>query len=232
MDDKSDNNFSGQPGEPVTDYSTIEEQISAFVDGELPMEEMDLLLRRLERDEDYRAIFSRYCLVGDLLRGDAGQSDRIRTGVMQQVTEMESEAPVATPAATSSSPRRRVVGLAVAAGVCAVAVLNMFPESGNFVSGSATQATAAVAPQDAAKPFNQQNEQLVAASREVSTSAQQSRRVAAYSDPQADGYAGRAQSPHTERMASYLASHSAHGRTISWRVAESGFTVQQARYVP
>ena len=34
--------------------STIEEQLSAFVDGELPQEEMELLLRRLERGEGHR----------------------------------------------------------------------------------------------------------------------------------------------------------------------------------
>ena len=39
---------------------SIEEQLSAFMDGELPEEELQLLVRRLERDEEHRATLARY----------------------------------------------------------------------------------------------------------------------------------------------------------------------------
>ena len=69
--------------------STIDEQLSAFIDGELPQEEMELLLRRIERNDDCRGRFSRYITIGSVLRGDVSQSDRIRVGVMQAVTGIE-----------------------------------------------------------------------------------------------------------------------------------------------
>ncbi|MGH8244565.1 MAG: sigma-E factor negative regulatory protein, partial [Steroidobacteraceae bacterium] len=46
----------------------IKEQLSAFLDGELPDPESALLLKRLERDDDLRGALSRYSLIGAVLR--------------------------------------------------------------------------------------------------------------------------------------------------------------------
>jgi negative regulator of sigma E activity len=48
----------------------IKEQLSAFLDGELPEPESALLLKRLERDDDLRGALSRYSLIGAVLRGE------------------------------------------------------------------------------------------------------------------------------------------------------------------
>ena len=48
----------------------IKEQLSAFLDGELPEPESALLLKRLERDDDLRGALSRYSLIGAVLRSD------------------------------------------------------------------------------------------------------------------------------------------------------------------
>lgn len=48
----------------------IKEQLSTFLDGELPEPETALLLKRLERDDDLRGALSRYSLIGAVLRGD------------------------------------------------------------------------------------------------------------------------------------------------------------------
>src|ERR1700749_1125915 len=48
----------------------IREQVSAFLDGELPNSESELLLKRLTRDADLRASFGRYALIGETLRGE------------------------------------------------------------------------------------------------------------------------------------------------------------------
>lgn len=48
----------------------IKEQLSAFLDGELPDPESALLLKRLERDDDLRGALSRYSLIGAVLRSD------------------------------------------------------------------------------------------------------------------------------------------------------------------
>ena len=48
----------------------IKEQLSAFLDGELPDPESALLVKRLERDDDLRGALSRYSLIGAVLRSD------------------------------------------------------------------------------------------------------------------------------------------------------------------
>ena len=48
----------------------IKEQLSAFLDGELPEPESALLLKRLERDDDLRGALSRYSLIGAVMRSD------------------------------------------------------------------------------------------------------------------------------------------------------------------
>ena len=62
----------------------IEEQLSAFLDGELPQEELALLVRRLGRDESHRATLDRYALIGGALRNDSAAADaaRLRRAIM------------------------------------------------------------------------------------------------------------------------------------------------------
>jgi len=50
----------------------IREQMSALLDGELPRDEVGLLVRRLERDEDLRRAFGSYVLAGEVLRSPSG----------------------------------------------------------------------------------------------------------------------------------------------------------------
>jgi len=50
----------------------IREQISALIDGELPEDEVGLLVRRLERDAPLRETFGRYVLAGEALRSPGG----------------------------------------------------------------------------------------------------------------------------------------------------------------
>ena len=47
---------------------TLNEQLSCFLDGELPEAETTLLLKRLERDEELKGTLSRYSLIGTVLR--------------------------------------------------------------------------------------------------------------------------------------------------------------------
>ena len=46
----------------------VKEQLSACLDGELPEGELDLLLKRLERDPGLRRSIGDYALVGEALR--------------------------------------------------------------------------------------------------------------------------------------------------------------------
>lgn len=49
----------------------VDEQLSAWLDDELPSAEAELLSRRLSHDQDRRAVLARYSLIGECLRSGA-----------------------------------------------------------------------------------------------------------------------------------------------------------------
>jgi len=103
----------------------IKEQLSTFLDGELPEPETALLLKRLERDDELRGALSRYSLIGAVLRGDGD------VPAARQVAARVSAAIAREPVRVASLLRvpgrealmRSVAGLAVAAGVAFGAVM-------------------------------------------------------------------------------------------------------------
>jgi sigma-E factor negative regulatory protein RseA len=103
----------------------IREQVSAFLDGELPNSETELLLKRLTRDGELRESFGRYALIGEAIRGTGrglltkGFSGRVNLAIDGELI------PANEHAAQSRGPRwwRPFAGAAVAAGVAAVAVV-------------------------------------------------------------------------------------------------------------
>lgn len=102
----------------------IREQVSAFLDGELPSSETELLLKRLTRDVELRESFGRYALMGESLRG--GSNAPLSHGFTARVNRAIDGEPrvggVQIPP-MSSTRWRPFAGAAVAAGVAAVAVL-------------------------------------------------------------------------------------------------------------
>jgi len=103
----------------------ILEQVSAFLDGELPNAETELLLKRLTRDAELRESFGRYTLIGEALRG---QGSHILTGGFASRVNLaiDGEPPqVAARAQPSRVSRwwRPLAGVTVAAGVAAVAIV-------------------------------------------------------------------------------------------------------------
>src|SRR5216684_5454902 len=103
----------------------IREQVSAFLDGELPNSETELLLKRLTRDPELRESFGRYALIGESLRG--GTHARLSQGFPGRVNRaIDGEPLVAGPATVRSRSAvwwRPFAGAAVAAGVAAIAVV-------------------------------------------------------------------------------------------------------------
>ncbi len=103
----------------------IKEQLSTFLDGELPEPETALLLKRLERDDELRGALSRYSLIGAVLRNDGD------VPAARQVAARVSAAIAREPLRVSAFVRlprrdallRSLSGLAVAAGVAFGAVL-------------------------------------------------------------------------------------------------------------
>jgi sigma-E factor negative regulatory protein RseA len=103
----------------------IREQVSAFLDGELPSSETELLLKRLTRDPELRQSFGRYALIGETLRGAGGASLSLTFAARVNRTIDGEPAAPALPAARARPLRwsKRIAGTAVAAGVTAVAVV-------------------------------------------------------------------------------------------------------------
>jgi sigma-E factor negative regulatory protein RseA len=103
----------------------IREQVSAFLDGELPNSESELLLKRLTRDGVLRESFGRYALIGEAIRG--ASRAYLTQGFAGRVNLAIDGEPISAGghAAQVRASRwwRPFAGAAVAAGVAAVAVV-------------------------------------------------------------------------------------------------------------
>jgi negative regulator of sigma E activity len=107
----------------------LHEQVSAFVDGELPEHETELLLRRLERDRDLQRAYARYITIGAAMRGEpignrsSTLVERVRVAVAQESAQAGK---VSRPLlARSGRWLRPLAGAAVAAAVATVAILGV-----------------------------------------------------------------------------------------------------------
>jgi negative regulator of sigma E activity len=123
----------------------IREQVSAFLDGELPASETELLLKRLTRDAELRESFGRYGLIGEAMRGSAGAT--LSRGFAARVNgAIDGEPAVLVPAVAQARSQRwwrPIAGAAVAAGVAAVAVVALQQRAYRPVLAAALPATRA-----------------------------------------------------------------------------------------
>jgi anti-sigma factor RsiW len=112
----------------------IEEQLSAFLDGELPQDELQLLVRRLEKDPQHRATLSRYAYAGSVLRNEAGPLPLrdLRAGVMDAVAGDEAVEP---PSANSERSSQRSLMLAAAVACVAIIVGQVLPGADSLTDG-------------------------------------------------------------------------------------------------
>jgi sigma-E factor negative regulatory protein RseA len=131
----------------------LDSQLSAMFDDELAPEECELLARRLSRDEQLKARWGRYAVIGAAIRSDRGV--RLNAPLAGRVSAVI----LAEPALATAHTARRggvrwwqpVAGAAVAAGVAAVCVLWLRaqgPLAGAPVSARLTAPTATVAGAD------------------------------------------------------------------------------------
>lgn len=107
---------------------TIRLQISAFVDGELPDNESELLLRRMSQDAELRAQAARFMAIGGAIRGDLAlpSAHKLRERIAVAM-EAEPAPESARPAAVATQNRfmRPIAGVAVAASVAVVALVGL-----------------------------------------------------------------------------------------------------------
>ncbi|MDJ0905893.1 MAG: RseA family anti-sigma factor [Woeseiaceae bacterium] len=105
----------------------IKMQISAFVDGELPQNEAELLLRRLCQDGELRQQAAEYMAVGRIMRGEkivvgmAQLRERIAAELDDENVQLDAPEAQAAPARFA----RPLAGLAIAATVAVVALLGL-----------------------------------------------------------------------------------------------------------
>jgi sigma-E factor negative regulatory protein RseA len=140
----------------------IREQVSALLDGELPRDEIGLLVRRMERDPELRRSFGSYSLIGETLRAPGGLTARpsFAARVSAAIDAPES-GEVADAPAVAPSPafwRRPAFATAVAASVAVAGFLLVQP----FTTTSPTSPVAqpVLAYRAAASPTPAQSQRL------------------------------------------------------------------------
>src|SRR5437868_2480521 len=114
----------------------VKEQLSACLDGELPEGELDLLLKRLARDSSLGQALGGYALIGEAMRSQrpviasSGFATRVSAAV---AAEAGSSSQISRSSARISPAAirwlRPMAGVAIAAGVAAVAVVSLQPAS-------------------------------------------------------------------------------------------------------
>jgi len=148
----------------------IREQMSALLDGELPQDEIGLLVRRMERDTELKRAFGSYVLIGETLRAPGGTtaSHGFATRVQTVIHDGDQPLPAAYHPAQRPRWARPAAAVAVAAGTAFAAVLLMRPGDQPGVGGAPTIArvdpapilTADFAADDSSSPTPAQSQRL------------------------------------------------------------------------
>jgi negative regulator of sigma E activity len=182
----------------------IEEQLSAFLDGELPEAELELLVRRLGRDENLRATLARYSAIGSVLRKDSvvASSKDFRSGVMRAISSNDNDADdsAVEPVIAATANRRFGSMLAAAVAVLAVVGIYQLDPLGNLTKAETDVELAGISP------------------------------VQTGSDTFATLSGARARAANRERMTSYMVSHGEFSRSMQGAMVDSRIFVQQARF--
>ena len=106
---------------------TIRMQVSAFVDGELPDNESELLLRRLCQDAELRQVVAEYYAIGRVMRTEAAVPGlaNLRDRIGAALDENAAQAVIEAIEPVRRNYLRPVGGIAIAATVAAVALLGL-----------------------------------------------------------------------------------------------------------
>lgn len=103
-------------------------QVSAFVDGELPENEAELLVRRLSQDAVLRQQVAEYLAIGRIMRGEysAQGSDVLRERIAAELDERPLQ-DVADSVVIKKTSRyvRPLAGFAIAASVALIAIIGL-----------------------------------------------------------------------------------------------------------
>ena len=137
----------------------IRMQVSAFVDGELPDNEADLLVRRLSQDAGLRQQVSEYLAIGRVMRGEYSVQcgDVLRERVAAELEERPLQEPADT--VVTAQPSRYVRPVAGAAIAATVALAAIFGLGRVAEVDTATPGTALVADEAVSETVPTMNDQ-------------------------------------------------------------------------
>jgi sigma-E factor negative regulatory protein RseA len=121
---------------------SLNEQLSALVDDELPGSEHDLLLRRIESDDQLYQRLSRYQLISDALQSHL--PERVDPAFSRRVKALLRSEPALSRYSRLASFARPAAGLAVAASVAVMAVITL--QSAQQESSSPEEVVASTPP--------------------------------------------------------------------------------------
>lgn len=140
----------------------LESQLSAMFDGELPAAECELLARRIDREENLRACWSRYALIGAAMRSEPvatarrGFAARVSAALAGRSTAARRRQNLWWSAALAASLVAGVAGVSVMmlrdaalrqeGAVAAVAAVGVTPLASMNVAQVSSQAAGRVAP--------------------------------------------------------------------------------------
>jgi len=107
-------------------------QVSAFVDGELPENEAELLLRRMSQDVELRQAVAEYLAIGRLIRAEPGLAgaDRMHERIAAAIDDRPADADDSAGDTTASRAVRPLARIAIAATVALVAIFTLQQNSG------------------------------------------------------------------------------------------------------
>jgi sigma-E factor negative regulatory protein RseA len=105
----------------------INEQLSAMFDDELDQQEHELLIRRLKLEDDLKSSWSRYQLIGDVMRNNiaALSTTDLRAGISQQIEQEPAVSTLKPKASMNTRMMKPVAGMAIAASVAAMAIIGL-----------------------------------------------------------------------------------------------------------
>jgi negative regulator of sigma E activity len=199
----------------------IREQVSAFLDGELPDTETELLLKRLTRDGELRESFGRFALIGEALRGSGSQI--LTRGFASRVNLVIDGEPVHVPA-LATPPRasrwwRPLAGVTVAASVAAVAIVALQQRAISPRSGVSAVTAQNVTAQNVTQNGAAQNVraplETAAANQMLVQGGGGPREALSYTVPAASPDAPSAISP--ARLTNYVFAHSKYSSVLGQR---------------
>ncbi|MDC7718242.1 sigma-E factor negative regulatory protein [Vogesella sp. DC21W] len=145
----------------------MKETLSSLMDGELSDKDAAQAMQMLGNDDQLKAAWQEYHLIGDALRGNA----LLQVDVREQVSvALQAEPTVLAPRSMARKPARPVARFALAASVAMAGVVGWYSWQGQQASDPALMAQAVPTPSAQVQVVNAANQSYLDAHQDISLS--------------------------------------------------------------